>query len=84
MLAVRRTFPEMSIRQLAWAVYLGCVFRADGTAYDWRAEEQVHPLHRGLRDHFESRAYRERGKDAAARVRFSLDADGFARKLQAD
>ena len=84
MLAVRRTFPEMSIRQLAWAVYLGCVLRADGSIYDWRAEEQIHPMHRDLRGYFEAKPYRERVKDAAARMRFSLDADEFARKLQAD
>jgi len=84
MLAVHRAFPDMTIRQLAWAVYLGCILRADGTVYEWRAEEQVHPLHRSLRDHFDSKAYRERVKEAAARSAFGLDADGFACRFQSD
>jgi len=82
--AIRRTFSHLSIRQLAWAVYLNCLIREDGTTYEWRAEEQIYPFHKDLRDYVESKAYRERVKESFARQRFSLDADTFARKFQAD
>jgi hypothetical protein len=82
--AIRRTFSHFSIRQLAWAVYLNCLIRADGTVYEWRAEEQVFPLHKDLRDYFESKAYRERVKESFSRQRFTLDAEQFSCKFQAD
>jgi hypothetical protein len=82
--AIRRAFAHFSIRQLAWAVYLNCLIRDDGTAYEWRAEEQVHPFHKDLRDYFDSKAYRERVKESFGRCRFTLDAETFSRKFQAD
>ncbi len=33
----------MPFRQLAWVVHLNCLRRADGSVYEWQAEEQVYP-----------------------------------------
>jgi hypothetical protein len=82
--AIRRSFSRFSIRQLAWAIYLNCLIRDDGTPYEWRAEEQVYPIHKDLRDYFDSKAYRERVKESLGRERFTLDAETFSRKFQAD
>jgi hypothetical protein len=82
--AIRRTFSHFSIRQLAWAVYLNCLIGDDGRPYDWRAEEQVYPFHKDLRDYFESKAYRERVRESLGRRHFTLDAEAFSRKFQAD
>ncbi|MBN1939242.1 MAG: hypothetical protein JW843_06630 [Candidatus Aminicenantes bacterium] len=81
---IRRTFNHVPIKQMAWIVHLGCLKNADGSAYEWRAEEQVLPLARDVREHFESRAYRERVKDGLDRRRFSIDWDEFERKHQGD
>ncbi|MCK7518152.1 MAG: hypothetical protein MZV64_10725 [Ignavibacteriales bacterium] len=58
-LAIRRTFSHMPFRQLAWVVHLNCLRRADGSVYEWQAEEQLYPMTRPLKDYFDSRRYRE-------------------------
>ncbi|MGZ5488152.1 MAG: hypothetical protein ACXWF4_06440, partial [Candidatus Aminicenantales bacterium] len=58
-LAIRREFNHMSFRQLAWVVHLNCLRRADGSVYEWQAEEQLYPFTRPLEDYFDSRRYRE-------------------------
>jgi len=80
-LALHRTLSHMPIKSLAWAVHLNCVRKADGTVYEWQAEEQVAALARDLRDHFDSKAYREAVKDSLSRFRFTLDAEEFDRKV---
>lgn len=81
---IRRTFTHVPIKQMAWIVYLGCLKNADGSAYEWRAEEQVLPLAKDVREHFDSRAYRDRVKDGINRARFTVDWEEFERKSQAD
>lgn len=80
-LALHRTFSHMPIRALAWAVHLNCVRTADGGIYEWRAEEQVAALARDLRNHFDSKAYREAVKDNLSRFRFTLDEEDYDRKF---
>jgi hypothetical protein len=83
-LAIRRTFARLSILQLAWIVQLGCLRAEDGTAYEWRAEEQILPLRPDVRDYFGSRAYRERVQEALRSRRFSIDWERFEAKAQQD
>ncbi|MDD8026470.1 MAG: hypothetical protein PHI34_08140 [Acidobacteriota bacterium] len=82
--AIRRTFARMSIRQLAWIVHLGCLRSGDGTVYEWRSEEQFLPLRRELRGYFESRAYRERVREAARLAVFQVDWEAFEARMQSD
>ena len=62
----------MPFRQLAWIVHLNCLRRGDGSVYEWQAEEQLYPFTRPLKDHFDSRRY----KDA---VKTALESYGFHR-----
>jgi hypothetical protein len=79
-LAIRRAFSHMPFRQLAWAVHLNCLRRADGSRYEWTAEEQLHPLTRPLKDYLESRGYRELVKAGLKGVAFTIDAAEFERR----
>jgi len=81
---IRRTFNHVPIRQMAWIVHRNCLKRADGSVYEWKAEEQVCPLVRDVREHFESRAYRDRVKEGLDKARFIIDWDEFDRKTQGD
>jgi hypothetical protein len=79
-LAVRRAFSHMPLKQLAWIVHLNCLRRADGSPYEWVAAEQIHALTRGLRGYFDARAYRETVKAAQRLLSFSVDWPAFERK----
>jgi hypothetical protein len=79
-LAIRRAFSHMPFRQLAWVVHLNCLRRADGSVYEWRAEEQTYPLTRPLKEYFDSRRYRELVKASLKGPGFSVDRAAFERR----
>ncbi len=81
-LAIRREFNHMPFRQLAWVVHLNCLRRADGSVYEWQAEEQMYPFTRHLKDYFDSRRYREIVKTGLKTLKFTVDKDEFERKSQ--
>ncbi|MGZ5467583.1 MAG: hypothetical protein ACXW2H_00410 [Candidatus Aminicenantales bacterium] len=81
-LAIRREFNHMPFRQLAWVVHLNCLRRADGSVYEWQAEEQLYPFTRPLEDYFDSRRYREIVKTGLKTLTFTVDRDEFERKSQ--
>lgn len=79
--SIRRTFSHMPVKQLAWAVYLNCLRTAAGEVYEWKAEEQVFPLAKDLREYFGSKNYREIVKQSLKRYQFTIDAEDFERKI---
>jgi len=79
--SIRRTFSHMPIKQLAWAVYLNCLRTASGEVYEWKAEEQVFPLAKDLREYFDSKNYREIVKQSLKRYQFTIDGEDFERKF---
>ena len=79
-LAIRREFSHMPFRQLAWVVHLNCLRGADGSVYEWQAEEQLHPFTRPLKDYFDSRRYKETVKTGLKTLEFTVDKDAFERK----
>jgi hypothetical protein len=79
-LAIRRAFSHMPFRQMAWAVHLNCLRRADGGVYEWTAEEQLYPLTRPVKEYFDSRRYRELVKAGQKDAVFSLDRAEFERR----
>jgi hypothetical protein len=79
-LAIRRTFRHMSFKQLAWVVHLNCLRRGDGSVYEWRAEEQINPLTRPLKEYFDSRPYRDIARSGRKPVVFSVEWAEFERK----
>jgi hypothetical protein len=80
-LSIRRAFSHMPFRQLAWVVHLNCLRRADGSVYEWQAEEQVYPLTRPLKEYFDSRRYRELVKAGLREgPEFTVDQAEFERR----
>lgn len=79
--AIKNAFPSIPFKHMAWIVYLNCLRHADGKAYEWRAEEQVHPLDKTLRAYFDARIYKDRFKQHLKRLSFTIDWDGYEQKL---
>lgn len=79
-LAIRSLFSHSPLKQLAWVVHLNCLKGADGTPYEWTAEEQVLPLSRALKAYFDSREYRDAVKTARKNQVFTVDWAEFERK----
>jgi hypothetical protein len=79
-LAIRKTFSHMPLKQLAWIVHLNCLKRVDGSIYEWAAEEQLYPMARPLREYFDSRDYREALKTSQKALAFSVDWASFQKK----
>ncbi|HUU37156.1 MAG TPA: hypothetical protein VMW46_03000 [Candidatus Desulfaltia sp.] len=79
--AIRKAFPDIPFKHLAWIVYLNCLRREDGSVYEWRAEEQIIPLRKELKDYCDSREYKRQVKQAQPKHRFSIDWDDYEKKL---
>ncbi len=79
-LAIRRAFSHMPFRTLSWVVHLNCLRRADGSVYEWQAEEQLFPLARPLKDYFDSRRYRDIVRTDLKSLAFTVDKAEFERK----
>ena len=79
-LAIRKTFRSIPFRQLAWIVHLECLKEKSLGVYSWKAEEQVHPLNKILKDYFDSRAYRKKVKQSQHKSDFSIDWECFHKK----
>ena len=79
--AIERAFPRIPFKHLAWIVYLNCLKLANGDTYEWKAEELIYPLNKGLKDYFDSKAYKKRLKERMKGQGFIIDWDGYERKL---
>jgi hypothetical protein len=79
-MAIRRQFHEIPWKQLAWVVHLNCLIGPSGAPFEWKAEEQIYPLNRFLKDFFDSRDYKEAVKAALPGFRFSVDWEAFHRR----
>lgn len=80
--AIRRQFSHLPFRQLAWAVYLGCLRDDEGQVYEWKAEEQIYPLSNVLKEYLDSKVYKEIARHVEKTARFTLDQDLFRKKCQ--
>jgi hypothetical protein len=78
--AIRKQFNHVPFRQLAWAVYLGCLIKASGQVYEWNAEEQVFPLSDELKGYIDSKLYKEIVRYVEKTARFSIDWELFKLK----
>lgn len=83
MRAVRASFPKVPFKELAWIVYLNCVVEEGRGIYEWKAEEQIHPLSRHLRRYFESAEYKNAVKKAARAKIYTIDWEKFSRTKKA-
>jgi len=72
-IAIRKSFPEVSFKQLAWIVHLNCLRDKDGKIYEWISEEQVHPMEKSLKRYFESKQYKKAVKEIQQKYNFEID-----------
>lgn len=80
-LAIEKAFPKIPFKHLAWIVYLNCLRQEDGRAYEWKAEEQVYPIQGELEDYFDSKKYKQLVKQSLKERSFTIDWEGYERKL---
>ena len=80
-LAIEKSFPKIPFKHLAWIVYLNCLKWDDGKIYEWKAEEQVYPIHKVLKGYFDSREYKRKVKRGSKKADFTIDWIGYERKL---
>ena len=81
-IAIKRSFPEVTFKQLAWIVHLGCLRSQDDKIYEWEAEEQVYPINKTLKGYFDSKDYKKRVKEAQKDFHFRIDWECFERKSE--
>jgi len=81
-IAIKKSFPKVTFKQLAWIVHLGCLRSKDNKIYEWEAEEQVYPINKTLKGYFDSKDYKKRVKEAQKDFRFWIDWDCFAKKSE--
>jgi len=79
--AIRNSFPNVSFKQLAWIVYLGCLQDKKGKRYEWKAEEMIYPLKKTLKDYFDSKAYRDKAREQEGKLAFEADWHCFKKKM---
>jgi hypothetical protein len=80
-LAIEKAFPKIPFKHMAWIVYLNCLRQEDGRVYEWKAEEQAYPIRKELKDYLESRTYKRLVKKGEKERRFTIDWEGYERKL---
>jgi len=78
--AIRKAFPRVPFKSLAWIVHLECLRERDGKVYKWEAEEQVYPLHEALKSYFHSRAYQRQLRENLAKFEFTVDWECYRAK----
>ena len=78
--AIRKSFPDVSFKQLAWIVHLSCLKEKDEKIYEWKAEELVYPLNKTLKSYFNSKDYNKKVKESQKRLKFSIDWECYKKK----
>lgn len=79
---IRKSFPGLSFKPLAWAVHLNCLKDREGKTYEWSAEEQMLPMNRELKDYFESKKYKRRYQRALKEKQYTMDWPRFRKEMK--
>ncbi|MFO7866958.1 MAG: hypothetical protein R6V02_09145 [Candidatus Aminicenantes bacterium] len=79
---IRKSFPGLSFKPLAWAVHLNCLKDREGKTYEWNAEEQMLPLKKELKDYFESKKYKRRYQQALKEKQYTMDWPRFRKEMK--
>jgi len=80
-LAIRKSFRRIPLRELAWIIHLDCLRKKNGDIYEWKAEEQVFPINKDLKKYFATKSYKGRVKAALEQQSYIFDEDCFKRKM---
>ena len=78
--AIRKTFSDVTVKQLAWIVHLNCLKDSRGKEYEWHAEEEIYPLNKVLKGYFDSKEYRELVRKSEKHLCFRIDWDCYEKK----
>lgn len=77
-LALRRDLYFLSLAELSWAIYLGCIFdEARGKIYEWQADALVLPLEETVSQCFSSPEYEQTMFTTMAIKKFVLQKEKF-------
>ena len=71
--AIRKSFPKVPFKDIAWIVHLECLRDKNKHIYKWEAEEQVYPLNEALKTYLGSKKYKEDVKRIQKNLSFSID-----------
>ena len=80
-LAVRKSLSDIPFKHLAWIVYLNCLREEDGRAYEWKAEEQVYPLNKSLKEYLENKVYKQMVKQVLNSRDLTIDWACYEKKV---
>jgi hypothetical protein len=80
--AIRKSFPDVSFKDLAWIVHLNCLRWEDGKIYEWKAEKQVYSLNKTIKKYFDDKAYKERVKNTQKNLSFTIDWECYRKKAK--
>jgi len=81
-LALRRDFHQLTLAELSWAIYLGCVIEAQtGKIYEWQADALVLPLDEKIKRCFSPPEYEQAVYQAMADSAFVLNRQKFEKFL---
>lgn len=78
-LAIRKSFSKLPFKHLAWVVYLNCLSE-EGKTYEWKAEEQVFPLNKAIKNYLDSKFYKEKVKKSLKKRQYSINWECFRKK----
>jgi len=81
-LAIKKSFPDIPFKQLAWIVHLGCLRSKDNEVYEWESEEQVYPINKTLKNYLDSKEYKKRVKERKRNFHFWIDWECFEKKSE--
>jgi len=81
-LAVRKSFPDVPFKKLAWIVHLNCLRKGDGSTYEWKAEEQVYPMNKTLRNYLNSREYKKKVMETEREQSYFIDWECYRKKAR--
>lgn len=70
---IRKSFPNITFKQLAWIVHLNCLRDRERKVYEWKAEEQILPINKDLNSYFYSQQYQSEVAKAENDLNFSVD-----------
>ncbi|MFC2166913.1 hypothetical protein ACFLQZ_03000 [Acidobacteriota bacterium] len=79
-MAIRKTFSNLSFKELAWIVHLDCLRVNGKNNYEWAAEAQIYPMNKLLKKYFNSRQYKDKVKDAQRHNVYTIDWEAYNRK----
>ena len=77
---IRKSFPQVSFKDLAWIVHLNCLKWENDETYEWKAEQQIYPLNKAMKKYFDSKAYKEKVKNCQRSLGFTIDWECYRKK----